>query len=142
MSLEAKNKHQRIVMDKMKEQLGMNPSTANGRLVKDLLYEFVKNADIKCYRCNEDMTRETFSIEHIIPWIDSPNPVLLYFDINNISYSHRSCNSAAKRYLGAIPHNKGKFTHGTSGYRIGCRCEVCKTVYSDSRRKKYASRKN
>ncbi|MBP7540882.1 MAG: hypothetical protein KA802_13235 [Saprospiraceae bacterium] len=38
------------------------------------------------------MTRETFSIEHKVSWLNSNNPVELYFDLNNISFSHLSCN--------------------------------------------------
>ena len=86
------------MIDKKKEQLGMNPSTASGRLVKDILWSFiVKNCQDTCCKCGNKMTRETFSIEHIKPWLDSDNPVDLYFDLDNISYSHLSCNIAAAR---------------------------------------------
>lgn len=85
------NKQQR----KMAKQLGMNPSTASGRLVKDLLFKFVIEAGHKCFRCNGTLTRDTFSIEHKISWLDSDNSVGLFFDLDNIAYSHRSCNSAA-----------------------------------------------
>jgi len=43
------------------------------------------------------MSRDTFSIEHKIPWLDSSDPVGLYFDLNNISFSHHSCNVRAAR---------------------------------------------
>lgn len=82
-------------MDKRQEQLGMNPSTASQRLVKDLLFNLVK--DTPCFHCGKPLTRETFSIEHMTPWLDSKNPVQLFFDLGNISYSHQSCNVAAGR---------------------------------------------
>lgn len=83
---------------KKQQQLGMNPSTAAGRLVKDILYKFVVDTGQNaCYHCGEQMSRETFSIEHKEPWLDSENPLGLYFDLENISYSHQSCNSGAAR---------------------------------------------
>lgn len=78
---------------KKQHQLGMNPSTASGRLVKDLLWNFVETTgQSACCKCGEPMSRETFSIEHVTPWLDSDDPVVLYFDLTNISYSHRVCN--------------------------------------------------
>lgn len=85
-------------MSKKDDQLGMNYSTASGRLVKDLLWDFVKSSGKNnCYHCNLPMTREDFSIEHKTPWLDSENPKDLFFDISNISYSHLSCNCRASR---------------------------------------------
>lgn len=78
---------------KKAEQLGMNPSTAANRLVKDLLWNFVLNTGNNyCCRCGQEMSREDFSIEHKIPWLDSENPVEMFFDIRNIGYSHQKCN--------------------------------------------------
>lgn len=82
---------------KKQKQLGMNPGTASGRLVKDLLFKFVQEQHPNCYRCNKPLTRETFSIEHKTPWLDSDDPVGLYFDLDNIDFSHRSCNTSAAR---------------------------------------------
>lgn len=79
-------------------QLGMNPSTAAGRLVKDILYRFVVDTGQNaCYHCGLQMSRETFSIEHKEPWLDSDDPKGLYFDLENIGFSHQSCNSSAAR---------------------------------------------
>jgi hypothetical protein len=80
---------------KRNEQLGMNAGTASHRLVKDILFDFVSKSGCVCYRCGEKMCRETFSIEHKTPWLDSDNPVGLFFDLSNISFSHRICNSMA-----------------------------------------------
>ena len=82
-------------MDKKHAQLGMNPSTAQNRLVKDILYDLIK--DTPCFHCGEKLTRDTFSIEHKVAWLDSENPVRLFFDLSNISYSHHSCNVGASR---------------------------------------------
>lgn len=79
-------------------QLGMNPSTASGRLIKDTLWRLVvqTNQD-KCFQCNETMTRENFSVEHKVAWLDSDDPVSMFFDQDNISFSHHSCNVKAGR---------------------------------------------
>ena len=89
--------------DKKKMQLGMNPSTASGRLIKDTLWKLVvMTGQDKCFQCSEVMTRDTFSVEHKEPWLDSEDPVGLFFDQDNISFSHHSCNVAASR--------RGKYT--------------------------------
>jgi len=76
-------------------QLGMNSSTASGRLVKDILFSYVK--DVPCYHCGGVLTRETFSVEHKEPWLHSEDPVKMFFDLGNISFSHKSCNIAKAR---------------------------------------------
>ena len=84
--------------DKKKMQLGMNPSTASHRLVKDVLWSLiVKTEQHDCCKCGEPMSRETFSIEHLDPWLDSDDPVGLYFDLDNIGFSHLRCNVADAR---------------------------------------------
>ena len=76
----------------------MNPSTASGRLVKDILWSLlVETNKHLCCKCNKEMTRETYSIEHITPWLDSDDPVGLYFSLENISFSHLSCNISDAR---------------------------------------------
>ena len=83
-------------MSKKKEsQLGMNHSTASARLVKDILFSFIK--DVPCYRCGKALDRETFSLDHKRPWLNTEDPVTIYFDLDNISYSHIKCNVEAAR---------------------------------------------
>lgn len=80
------------------EQLGMNVSTASGRLVKDLLFKLICDSGInKCFHCGKEMLRENFSIEHKTPWMNSENPVGLFFDLDNVAFSHLSCNVKAAR---------------------------------------------
>lgn len=83
--------------EKKKQQLGMNPSTASNRLVKDLLWNFVQKEGNECFHCKQPMDRSTFSIEHKTPWLDSETPIELFFDIDNISFSHLSCNASNAR---------------------------------------------
>ena len=84
--------------DKKSQQLEMNISTAQGRLVKDILWMLLQETNrTKCFVCGKEMSRETFSIEHKIPWLDSDNPKELFFELDNISFSHLSCNISSKR---------------------------------------------
>jgi HNH endonuclease len=80
---------------KKKTQLGIDPGTAAARLIRDLLFDFVGATE--CFRCGEPLTRESFSVDHKVPWLDSENPPALFFDLKNISYSHLSCNVADGR---------------------------------------------
>lgn len=83
---------------KKQMQLGMNPSTASGRLIKDTLWRLiVESKQDSCFQCGEKMSRENFSVEHKVPWLDSEDPLFLFFDQENISFSHHLCNLKAAR---------------------------------------------
>lgn len=125
-----------MVKNKKAEQLGMNPSTASGRLVKDLLFDSISEKNF-CYHCGKAMTRENFTIEHKIPWLDSEDPVGLFFDLNNIAFSHHSCNVAAARVA------KRPIIHGkVSGWKRGCRCTMCLSAKAVEKRKYYHNKKS
>ena len=81
--------------DKKREQLGMNPATAASQLRKMILFDFVKRLGLdKCYRCGTKIEKkENLSIEHKKAWLDSENPAGLFFDLNNIAFSHLRCNN-------------------------------------------------
>jgi hypothetical protein len=80
---------------KKNNQLGMHIGTASHRLVKDLLFAHIK--DTPCFQCGGKLSRQDFSIEHKKPWLDSEDPIGLFFDLDNISFSHLSCNISAAR---------------------------------------------
>lgn len=120
---------------KKQEQLGMNPSTASNRLVKDILFKFIEDAGYTCYRCSKPMLRNNFSIEHKVAWLDSDNPVDLYFDLNNIAFSHLKCNVEAARTIPRHPC-------GTNAkYARGCRCDECRSAHSAVAKKQYTPEK-
>lgn len=98
---------------KKSEQLGMNPSTASHRLVKDILWKLiVDTGNDKCFQCGSEMTRENFSIEHKTPWLDSEDPLGLFFDLNNISFSHHSCNvGSARKKKSALTDEEIRLRH-------------------------------
>ncbi len=75
--------------------LGMSISTARVRLERDILYMLAVSQGHKCYRCGTDMPRDNFSVEHKEPWLNAEDPKATFFDLNNIAFSHHTCNSAA-----------------------------------------------
>lgn len=84
--------------DKKKNQLGMSFGKANNILKKNLLFLLVQKLELDvCYRCEKKIeTVEDFSVEHKINWLNSENPIELFFDLNNIAFSHFNCNSNAR----------------------------------------------
>lgn len=119
-------------MVKKTNQLGVNPSTAAHRLRTDILFAFVKEKGCVCFRCGGELTRETFSIDHKVPWLDTEDPRKAFFDLDNIAFSHKSCN-----YGEARRPEKGNYLHGNSGgYNNGCRCLLCKEWKSKKNKKR------
>ena len=72
------------------KQLGMPHGTAQARLRKKILFSLVKISDLDtCFQCEQPIANiDNLSIEHIIPWLNSDDPVGLFFDLNNIAFSH------------------------------------------------------
>lgn len=103
-------------------QLGMPYGTARNKLIKQLLFELVveTNKNI-CFRCNLEISDiNNFSVEHKLPFLDSGFALELFFDKENIAYSHLDCNSKNRRsYIGesdypgiqiyAAPYSKFKY---------------------------------
>lgn len=120
--------------DKKAQQLGMNPSTAAHALKKTLMFHLaVKCGMDTCHQCGEKIeTHKELSVEHKVAWLDSEDPVELYFDLENIAFSHLSCNIRASRK--PTKGNVGK--HGTSNrYNLHkCRCELCTDAHTTYRR--------
>ncbi len=85
-------------LNKKTEQLGMSYGKANNILVRNIIWKFILQLNLNsCHHCKKEMTRENFTIEHIEPWLDSEDPVDLFFNDNNISFSHHSCNVGSSR---------------------------------------------
>lgn len=56
-----------------------------------------------CYRCGGPIERvEELSIDHKEAWMGASDPVQSFWDLENIAFSHSSCNSAAAMR----PHKK------------------------------------
>ena len=99
----------------------------------------------ECYQCKSLIVEsDDMSIEHKKPWLDGDTR--LFWDMGNIAFSHKSCNSGASRYSTNSKHikyehriedRKDEEGHYASRawYDRGCRCNECKIVKKISRRK-------
>lgn len=122
------------VYKKKKEQLGMNPGTASYHLFKDVFWMMLQETNRgTCCKCGKLMTRESFSIEHLEPWLDSVDPTKIFFDLENIGFSHLKCNVESAR-----PRSKTAKCGSAWKYRSGCRCAVCLESRAKSKRDYYA----
>jgi hypothetical protein len=65
-------------------------------------------------------SEKELSIEHKIPWLDSEDPKDLFFNLNNIAFSHLTCNVKAARQTKETKHPSWH------SYKKGCRCDGCK----------------
>ncbi len=112
---------------KKKLQLKIDPGTAANRLKKELLFKYIRKAgDNYCFQCGAEIeTSDELSVEHKIPWLDSKDPIELFFNLENIAFSHLDCNVKAAR------PKKSKDEHGAQyRYQKGCRCEECKKAHA------------
>lgn len=77
--------------------LGMSFTTANYRLKKLVMFNILcKYGENICFRCEMPIVDiNTLTIEHKLPWLDV-DPAL-FWDMDNIAFSHFSCNSRAAR---------------------------------------------
>lgn len=118
------------------KQLGMPTGTATNRLRKMILFHLLKKHNENfCFQCTKEIkTIEELSIEHKKPWLHED--VDLFWDMNNIAFSHLSCNCSAARI------RIGVLIHGTeNGYdTYGCRCDACtnaRRLYRQEDRKRH-----
>lgn len=114
------------VENKKKEQLGMAQGTARNKLVKMIMFDMAKKLGLNfCYQCSAEIVNiSNLTIEHKEPWLDSKNPKELYFDLNNIAFSHHSCNVGAARPK-SIKHPSWY------AYKKGCRCKECTEINTE-----------
>jgi hypothetical protein len=84
---------------KKKEKLGMPYGTAAHRLRKNILFHLLKSYDDNnCFKCGEKILEvKDLSVEHKIPWLNSDSPKELFFDMNNIAFSHLKCNIGSRK---------------------------------------------
>jgi len=101
--------------DKKANQLGMPFGTASSRLRKTILFWVLQrhNENI-CFQCDKEITScEELSIEHKIAWLD--NDPTLFWDIDNIAFSHLKCNVGAAKRTSTI----GRIQAGIKKRKIG-----------------------
>jgi hypothetical protein len=103
--------------------LGENSSTAAARLRRNILFHLAKKCGMnKCFRCGiEIVDPEEFSIDHKLPWLYVD--IKLFWDMNNIAFSHKRCNKVDRPEL--IHRQKIKNPKGKNW------CGKCKTFKSN-----------
>ncbi len=111
--------------------LGMPHGTASNKLRKMLLFRFAGALGwLGCYRCDQGTIKsiDDFSIEHKEPWMSAEDPVKAFFDLDNIAFSHLSCNAGvANRDKTHCPKGHGYTDDNTYVLPNGGReCRVCK----------------
>lgn len=77
--------------------LGMNVSTASAQLKKLLMFKMMQELELdECHQCSERIElADQLSVEHKVPWLSASDPKATFFDLNNVAFSHLSCNSGA-----------------------------------------------
>lgn len=116
---------------KKADQLGMPYGTANARLRKSILFLLLKKlGENYCYQCGFEIeTEDELSIEHKVPYLDSDDPVKMFFDLDNISFSHLLCNTKAARQTKTLIHPSAHSYNSN-----GCRCDGCKEKHAERMR--------
>jgi len=76
------------------ERLGMNYATASYQLRQTIIYDLANRLGLLvCAQCNAAITDQAqFSIEHQEPWRKAEHPKAVFFNLNNIAFSHIDCN--------------------------------------------------
>lgn len=113
--------------ERKSQQLGMPIGTAQNRLRKLVLFMLLaKYGDNVCYQCGQTiLSADALSIEHKVPWLDK-DPAL-FWDLDNIAFSHLSCNIGAARRDWLTPEfyqqlaEKSKKSNATETW-----CYICK----------------
>lgn len=99
-------------MDRTKREdvalLGMSLGRARHRLVTALLFDMASRlGELNCYRCGHRIEEpDDFSIDHKVPW-RKRDTAELYWDMTNLAFSHKRCNTPDRRYSRPAPPGQG-----------------------------------
>lgn len=91
------------------EQLGMSYSKALARLKKLLIFHLIQKCSMDhCFRCGDPIEHvDDMSTDHKQPWMHSGKANELFFDMDNIAFSHTKCNIASSRSSHHVRSNSG-----------------------------------
>lgn len=104
--------------DKKAQQLGMPFGTASNKLRKMILFKLLGMLNLNaCFRCHLPIALEELSIEHKVAWLDTTNPVDTFFDLDNIAFSHVTCNTGAARKPTKYPSEEKRIEAKRAGDR-------------------------
>lgn len=86
-----------LMNDTKSAALGINYCTASGQLKKSLMFDLARRLGLDiCFRCGKPISDvSSLSIEHKEAWMTAECPAEAFFDLDNVAFSHLSCNSAA-----------------------------------------------
>jgi hypothetical protein len=117
--------------DKKSKQLGMPHGTAYARLRKQVLFRLLeKHNENVCFQCSKKIEKvEDLSLEHKIPWLDGS--IELFWDLDNIAFSHLNCNIGASR-----PATDFKTITGTNNCNAKLTEDDVKEIREDTRTQK------
>jgi hypothetical protein len=112
--------------------LGMAHGTACGRLRKAVLFSLIQQLGLAaCARCGGEIaSAEELSLDHVVDWEGAEDPCGVFFDLDNVTFSHLACNNRArsKREYCAKGHaytSAGVLERGSDGV-VRRRCGICK----------------
>ena len=118
--------------------LGMSHSTASHRLRKNVMFHLLKkHGENVCFKCSEDIDKvDDLSIEHKKPWESISAD--LFWDIENIAFSHLRCNRPDRPSGGQKPIDVPEATiwcgvckspQPLENFTLGAKnqCSVCKS---------------
>ena len=82
----------------------MSATTAKHRLERMILFQLIQQTQRdKCYVCDYRIEEvDQLSIEHKLPWYGDDRDSNLYWNLDNIAFSHRKCNLPHRRGNGGI----------------------------------------
>lgn len=82
------------------KQLGIPFGTATSKLRKNILFWLLTRLDeTTCFKCGKEIeTVDDLTIEHKQPWLHVS--VDLFWDLDNIAFSHSACNKPDRPYRG------------------------------------------
>jgi hypothetical protein len=101
------DKHQQL----KNEQLGMNHATATHILRANIMFDLIQRLKLDvCFRCGELIhSPRDLSFDHKHDWLNSTDPKGLFFDLQNVAFSHKRCNKPRHKMLSKVI--------GQSGYK-------------------------
>lgn len=113
--------------------MGMSWGSANNTLRKSILFKYVTLAgDGFCFKCGAEIESiDDFSIEHKDVWLHTDDPVGKFFDLDNIAFSHLSCNNVDRPEFAADANaRRWKAFRNDREKRGVAYCTVCKSEKS------------
>lgn len=117
-------------MSNRNEILGISYSTACNQLRKNLLFDLAGRLNLLvCYRCNESiLAPRELSIDHKKAWLEFESSDL-FWDLDNLAFSHLSCNSGASRRTTGFTGKVSTLRKSIVDDKLFCsKCETQKDV--------------